>query len=77
VGIAVYPEHGASGVELLQRARVSARAARERPERFALSDRAIGPRVSTVMKMFAAVASLMCDNTESWPVMVMNGVSGD
>ncbi|MGH8707003.1 MAG: EAL domain-containing protein, partial [Burkholderiales bacterium] len=36
VGIAVYPEHGASGVELLQRARVSARAARERPERFAL-----------------------------------------
>jgi diguanylate cyclase (GGDEF)-like protein len=36
VGIAVYPEHGESGVELLQRARVSARAARERPERFAL-----------------------------------------
>lgn len=36
VGIAVYPEHGTSGVELLQRARVSARAARERPERFAL-----------------------------------------
>ena len=36
VGIAVYPEHGTSGVELLQRARVSAGAARERPERFAL-----------------------------------------
>ena len=36
VGIAVYPEHGTSGVELLQRARVSAGAARERPERYAL-----------------------------------------
>ena len=36
LGIAVYPEHGASAVELLQRARVAARAARERPERFAL-----------------------------------------
>jgi diguanylate cyclase (GGDEF)-like protein len=35
VGIAVYPEHGASAVELLQRARVASRAARERPERFA------------------------------------------
>ena len=35
VGIALYPEHGASGVALLQRARVAARAARERPERFA------------------------------------------
>lgn len=36
VGIALYPEHGASGVELLQRARVASRAARERPERFAV-----------------------------------------
>jgi len=36
VGIAVFPEHGASALELLQRARVSARAARERPERYAL-----------------------------------------
>ncbi|MEO8716797.1 MAG: GGDEF domain-containing phosphodiesterase [Burkholderiales bacterium] len=36
VGIAVFPEHGTSAIELLQRARVSARAARERPERFAL-----------------------------------------
>ncbi|MDA1117933.1 MAG: GGDEF domain-containing phosphodiesterase, partial [Proteobacteria bacterium] len=35
VGIAVYPEHGDSAVELLQRARVASRAARERPERFA------------------------------------------
>jgi diguanylate cyclase (GGDEF)-like protein len=35
VGIAVYPEHGASAVELLQRARAASRAARERPERFA------------------------------------------
>ena len=35
VGIALYPEHGASAVELLQRARVAGRAARERPERFA------------------------------------------
>ena len=38
VGIALYPEHGASGVELLQRARVAGRAARERPERFAVYD---------------------------------------
>ncbi|MEX2240099.1 MAG: GGDEF domain-containing phosphodiesterase, partial [Burkholderiales bacterium] len=36
VGIAVYPEHGASAVELLQRARTASRAARERLERFAL-----------------------------------------
>jgi len=36
VGIAVFPEHGASALELLQRARVSAHAARERPERYAL-----------------------------------------
>jgi len=36
VGIAVYPEHGVGAVELLQRARVASRAARERPERFAL-----------------------------------------
>ncbi len=36
VGIAVYPEHGQSAVQLLQRARVASRAARERPERFAL-----------------------------------------
>jgi diguanylate cyclase (GGDEF)-like protein len=36
VGIALYPEHGASGVELLQRARIASRAARERPERFAV-----------------------------------------
>jgi diguanylate cyclase (GGDEF)-like protein len=35
VGIAVLPEHGASAVALLQRARVACRAARERPERFA------------------------------------------
>lgn len=35
VGIALYPAHGASAVELLQRARVACRAARERPERFA------------------------------------------
>jgi diguanylate cyclase (GGDEF)-like protein len=36
VGIAVFPEHGSSAVELLQRARTASRAARERPERFAL-----------------------------------------
>jgi len=36
VGIAVFPEHGTSAVELLQRARTASRAARERPERFAL-----------------------------------------
>ena len=36
VGIAVFPEHGAGAVELLQRARTASRAARERPERFAL-----------------------------------------
>jgi diguanylate cyclase (GGDEF)-like protein len=36
VGIAVFPEHGASAIELLQRARTASRAARERPERFAL-----------------------------------------
>jgi len=36
VGIAVFPEHGASAVELLQRARTASRAARERPERYAL-----------------------------------------
>jgi diguanylate cyclase (GGDEF)-like protein len=36
VGIAVFPEHGRSAVELLQRARTASRAARERPERFAL-----------------------------------------
>ena len=35
VGIALYPAQGASAVELLQRARVACRAARERPERFA------------------------------------------
>ncbi|HEY4637059.1 MAG TPA: GGDEF domain-containing phosphodiesterase [Burkholderiales bacterium] len=36
VGIAVFPEHGTSAVELLQRARTASRAARERPERYAL-----------------------------------------
>jgi len=36
VGIAVFPEHGKSAVELLQRARTASRAARERPERYAL-----------------------------------------
>jgi diguanylate cyclase (GGDEF)-like protein len=35
VGIAVFPEHGSSAVELLQRARTASRAARARPERFA------------------------------------------
>ena len=36
VGIALYPEHGDSAVSLLQRARTASRAARERPERFAM-----------------------------------------
>lgn len=36
VGIALCPDHGASAAELLQRARAAARAARERPERYAL-----------------------------------------
>lgn len=36
VGIALYPEQGDSAVSLLQRARTASRAARERPERFAL-----------------------------------------
>jgi diguanylate cyclase (GGDEF)-like protein len=36
VGIAVYPEHGDNAVLLLQHARTASRAARERPERFAL-----------------------------------------
>jgi diguanylate cyclase (GGDEF)-like protein len=35
VGIAVFPEHGASGVELMQRAKIACQAARERPERVA------------------------------------------
>jgi diguanylate cyclase (GGDEF)-like protein len=36
VGIAVFPGHGTSAVELLQRARTASQAARERPERYAL-----------------------------------------
>lgn len=36
VGIALFPDHGQGAVELLQRARVASRAARERPERLAL-----------------------------------------
>jgi diguanylate cyclase len=36
VGIALSPEHGASGAELLQAARAAARSARERPERYAV-----------------------------------------
>jgi diguanylate cyclase (GGDEF)-like protein len=35
VGIALFPEHGASAIELMQHARVAARAARERPDRIA------------------------------------------
>ncbi len=36
VGIAVFPDHGDNPVSLLQRARTASRAARERPERFAV-----------------------------------------
>ena len=36
VGIAVFPDHGDNPVSLLQRARIASRAARERPERFAV-----------------------------------------
>jgi diguanylate cyclase (GGDEF)-like protein len=36
VGIALFPEHAGDAVSLLQRARTASRAARERPERFAL-----------------------------------------
>jgi len=36
VGIALYPAHGESAVSLLRRSRTASRAARERPERFAM-----------------------------------------